>query len=386
MAALFLSTSPILALTDDDNTLSGSVTVNASADYAEAKISWGHYATAPAISSVTLGGNAMTAVAANTGGAIGGVADARNQTFRLISPPTGSQTLLVTFASQTYAQSGDVESYSGVDQTTPTEGSNSATGTSASPLVAPTTTTASGNLISGSALTGNTSAANISCDYTETSEVDFTSVANVVSAYGYRATTGSGQNIEWSQSSVLWYAQCHVIRAAASATNYTLTADAGSYSLAGQDATLDYVGNSPTAYTLACETGSYNVVGQTATFAFSGSSSGGGGAVYWHSWWFKPEWKDGIRKKKLSPKAKKIIQDVIRDVPEVVNQVGISQSQEISLRARLLAEQIGFNELYLRALQDELLNQNLTETQQPIIVDTAQEEKEAISMLMMMLM
>ena len=233
MAVTYLSTSAIIALTDDDTTLSGSVTVNASADYAEAKISWGHYATAPAISSVTLGGNAMTAVAANTGGAIGGVADARNQTFRLISPPTGSQTLLVTFASQTYAQSGDVESYSGVDQTTPTEGSNSATGTSASPLVAPTTTTASGNLISGSALTGNTSAANISCDYTETSEVDFTSVANVVSAYGYRATTGSGQNIEWSQSSVLWYAQCHVIRAAAAGGGFEPAWAKGSNSLIG---------------------------------------------------------------------------------------------------------------------------------------------------------
>ena len=75
----------------------------------------------------------------------------------------------------------------------------------------------------------------------------------------------------------------------ASPTGYTLTADAGSFTLTGQDATLTY--GSASGYTLTAEAGAFTLTGSDATFAYSGGEVTGG---HYFDWWRK-KWQEQFK-------------------------------------------------------------------------------------------
>jgi len=98
------------------------------------------YQVAPsvAISNVTYNGVSMTQVGSSqitTGGGF----DFSTSMWELAAPAIGANTVEVTFASQIDNFRGGSISFVGVDQTTPTEANNGATGSSSTPNVALTT-------------------------------------------------------------------------------------------------------------------------------------------------------------------------------------------------------------------------------------------------------
>ena len=98
------------------------------------------YIHASATVSVTYGGVAMTSV----GSAVQG-GDDRMQMFRLVNPPTGAQTVTVTFSVAVIQKIGGSVSMTGVNQTTPLGTFVSATGFTTTPSV--TVTSGAGELV-----------------------------------------------------------------------------------------------------------------------------------------------------------------------------------------------------------------------------------------------
>jgi len=89
------------------------------------------------VTSATYGGVALTQVTADLNSAAD--PQVRTYTFRLVNPASGTNTIAVTFASSTLYVCG-ATTYANVDQTTPIQTSQTATGSSTSPSVAVTAT------------------------------------------------------------------------------------------------------------------------------------------------------------------------------------------------------------------------------------------------------
>lgn len=87
------------------------------------------------VSSVTYAGTALTLIAARNNGT-----SVRVELWRLVAPATGANNVVVTLDGQAKTACGAM-SFGGVDQTSPIEASNSATGTSATPSVSVSTAT-----------------------------------------------------------------------------------------------------------------------------------------------------------------------------------------------------------------------------------------------------
>jgi hypothetical protein len=94
---------------------------------------------------------------------------------------------------------------------------------------------------------------------------------------------------------------------------YTLTCDAGSYSLAGQDAAFVYTPLNQ--YTLTAEAGAYSIGGQAATFAYSGGGQDTHDG-YWSKQWLK------LRKKPELPTIAEVV-EMVREEPAIVEAVRV---------------------------------------------------------------
>jgi hypothetical protein len=117
MAVAFVNTNTPFEAGASVGTLSGAQTVDGGADCAVVCVQWETSGEADvAISSITYGGQAMTSVGNRLSNA-----GELSQVFRLIAPPTGSNTLEVVFASagQMLGSAAVLSAYSGVDQATP---------------------------------------------------------------------------------------------------------------------------------------------------------------------------------------------------------------------------------------------------------------------------
>ena len=89
------------------------------------------------VSSITYGGVSLTQVTTGLYSTID--PQVRTYVFRLVNPASGANTVQITFAAATLAVAGAV-TYAGVDQTTPIQASNTATGSGDAPSVSVTVT------------------------------------------------------------------------------------------------------------------------------------------------------------------------------------------------------------------------------------------------------
>ena len=103
----------------------------------------------PSISAITYNGVALTLVTSRL--VVIGAARFKYETYRLIAPATGSNTLAVTYDSSVDPDAITAISYTGVNQTTPVGASIDATGESATPTVALTTANANSLIVAGAA-------------------------------------------------------------------------------------------------------------------------------------------------------------------------------------------------------------------------------------------
>ena len=135
---------------------------------------------------------------------------------------------------------------------------------------------------------------------------------------------------------------------------YSLLCDAGAYALAGQDATLTYVSNAPVAYSLACEAGAYSITGQEATFSFSGGSQDT------HDGYWSKQWEKLRKKKPIIEEVIELVQEepaiALAEVKEAVKreypQVDYTQVLNNIQLQRFIAEQL-IKALELRRIQDD---------------------------------
>jgi hypothetical protein len=246
------------ALGTSASSLSGSQSIDAASDYVCTPVVLANFAALPSINSVTLGGVSMTAVGAAINGTIDGF-PCRIQYYELVAPPTGSQTLAVNLSAACYSIGAISHQFSDVNQTTPSEGLNTGTGAgSTAKNLAPTTTTVSGDYLAG-CIIATESTAGVTCNDTQVAEWDFASVgANTTPNCGIAASSGSGNEMNWTTASTSDYiGQVFAIKASTlPATNsyinvypavsfkpesggsYTLTCNAGAYTYTGQSATI----------------------------------------------------------------------------------------------------------------------------------------------------
>jgi hypothetical protein len=93
-----------------------------------------------------------------------------------------------------------------------------------------------------------------------------------------------------------------------------LTADAGAYVIAGQDAAFVYV--APGAYTLTCDAGEYVISGQDAAFVIGGATVEDTHDGYWSKQWLK------LRKKPELPTVAEVV-EMVREEPAIVEAVRV---------------------------------------------------------------
>ena len=154
------------------------------------------------VSLVTYGGQALTSV--GTAQIAFGNPDGRIYIYRLVNPPTGNNTLQITWNSALNqgAVVGAV-TYAGVDQSTPTGAFASSTGTSTAPSV--TVGSASGQLVFG--VVGGRTTSNYSVTGGGTSLWSSRPFSGQTSGSGQsKAGAASSTSLTWSGSSAEWVA------------------------------------------------------------------------------------------------------------------------------------------------------------------------------------
>lgn len=168
-------------------------------------VSWTGYPTNPStVSGVTYGGQSMTSIgSATSNGFQGAGKEGKVETFRLTNPPSGAQTVAVTFSGGSYGRAG-ATTWTGADTTTPNGSVTSANNGSQS--TAPTVTlasTTSGRIAYGAFVS----------DYSTSSIVAGLTQAwagtSGPGAYGggaeYASSTGSSMAMGWTVNSAANY-------------------------------------------------------------------------------------------------------------------------------------------------------------------------------------
>lgn len=195
-----------------------SYAVETGADCLVVHHSFVHYTTAATVTGITFNGISMTNV---TSTSTSSTCDGR-PTYGSSWTLTTAQGLTVTTANivitfsstATYERNLLASSYQNVDQSTPTEGGNTATGTSTTPAVSPSTTTASGDALVGFEQSFGTSAPTVAD--TSNGNFDYTNY-DIWANCSYDISTGSGNSLNWTLSgSNAWAASCFVLKNAAS--------------------------------------------------------------------------------------------------------------------------------------------------------------------------
>lgn len=177
-----------------------SFTVPSGADALWVSVGASAYAGAPTISSVTSNGVSLTAVTNTEGTSADTGASSRIQDFILPAPTVGTYDIVVTFSGTNNGSTITACCFSGVDQTTPTEGGQVASGASGtSHALAPTTTTVNGDALCGNLLSDQ--GANTCTDSAVINADDYNLETWGISATysaGYALTSGSGNTLDFS--------------------------------------------------------------------------------------------------------------------------------------------------------------------------------------------
>lgn len=204
-----------------------------------------------AASGVTYNGVAMT----NVGHTQEPTTGKRVSIWKLIAPATGTNNIVVSFASPVAAVCGAI-SFQNVHQTTLTGTYASATGNSSAPAV---TVTSDQSELSFAAMACNDVTA--TPDPTLEQRWNLASAASSIRSSGTTETGAASVVHDWTLSTTsAWAAVGVSVKAATgTATNYTLTCSPGSYALTGNDVSFDR---------------SLVMSAAAGTFAFTGNDAG----------------------------------------------------------------------------------------------------------------
>lgn len=263
-----------------------SVTIPGDADCVVLDLMATHFTTCQGATGVTCDGVAMTLVSGTDAGSMAFGAPCRHQSWVIIAPNTGTVNITPTFGGTGGVSRSHlaVQFYTGVDQTTPTEGGY-ASGRITSPTggtktFAPTTTTVADDYLICGYHNFGSGVGDIDADGVDIYE-SYDSNNGTIFGTADKLLTGSGQNMGWTDTETYDYAgHVFVLKAAAAGGAFSIDAQAGSFALAGINASLlrsKVVDAQVGAFTLAgvnanlikgrvldCNTGTFALAGQNA--------------------------------------------------------------------------------------------------------------------------
>jgi hypothetical protein len=206
------------------STLTFSVTIATGADFAFVNVIDLGFSAPPTIDSLTLDGVACTLITnSDSGGFSMNGGSVRFRSYGLVAPNIGTYNCVITYASSVLMSHAGVQAYSGVNQTTPTEGAfkhtAAQTASATQPkVISPTTTTVSGDYLAGGFISSDAGGGlgDLSTNGSEIGENwDNVNTGSLCSSAD-KAITGSGANIGWTNSEFRdWAGTMVVIKRAA---------------------------------------------------------------------------------------------------------------------------------------------------------------------------
>lgn len=182
-------------------------------DLATSHVAWVKFPSGTSTVGVTYGGAAMPQImAADT--ILTSAGNGYVQSFRLASPGTGTQSVVMTFSSSSEFGYGGAITWSSVDTSNPIAATASATGTTSAPSVSVGST--SGNYCVDTLMAnGATPTATLTQNWN-------TNDSGIRGASQGTASTGSAVNMAWTGSINQWVLQAYEIAQAAAASDYPL--------------------------------------------------------------------------------------------------------------------------------------------------------------------